>query len=45
MRSAAAASSGQDEDFEDDPVFSEFICADGNGSNIGALGRGNPGRS
>ena len=45
VRSAAAASSGQDVDFEDDPVFNEFLYADGNGSNVGTLGRGNPGWS
>ena len=45
VRSAAAASSGQDDDFEDDPVFNEFLCDDGVGSNVGALGRGHPDQS
>ena len=45
VRSAAAASSGQDDDFEDDPVFNEILFAGESGSNVGALGRGHPGRS
>ena len=45
MRSAAAAYAGQDDEFVDDPVFEEILCADGSGSNVGALGRGNPGWS
>ena len=45
MRSAAAATTFQDEDFADDLVFNELACAGGSGSTVGALGRGNPGWS
>ena len=41
MRTAAAAS--QDDNFVDDPVFEEFLCAGGTGSNVETTGRGNPG--
>ena len=45
VRSAAAAatSAGQDDEFVDDLVFDEILCADGGGSNVGTVGRGNPG--
>ena len=45
MRSATAATAtaGQDDDFADDPVFDEFLCTDGSRSNVGTVGRGNPG--
>ena len=42
MRSAAAAAAGQDDDFVDDPEF-ELLGADGSDSNVGTVGRGNPG--
>ena len=45
MRSAAVAAAGQDDGFEEDPVFEEFLCAGGSGNNVGALGRGNHGCS
>ena len=45
MRSAAAAKTVQDDDFVDDPVFNELVCAGGSGSTVGASGRGNPGWS
>ena len=45
MRSAAAATTGQHDDFVDDPVFDELVCADGSGTTVGALGRGNHGWS
>ena len=45
VRSAAAATTFQDEDFADDLVFNELACAGGSGSTVGALGRGNPGWS
>ena len=43
VRSAAAATTGQNDDFVDDPVFEEFLCAGGTSSNVGTMGRGNPG--
>ena len=42
VRSAAAAAAGQDDDFVDDPEF-ELLGADGSDSNVGTVGRGNPG--
>lgn len=45
VRSAAAASTGQDDDFADDLVFAEFLSDGGSASNVGAFGRGNPGWS
>ena len=43
VRSAAAASSGQDDDFVDDPVFDDLLCADASDINVGTVRRGNPG--
>ena len=43
VRSAAAATAGQDHDFVDDPVFDELFSADGSDSNVGTVMRGNPG--
>ena len=43
VRSAASASAGQDDDFVDDPVFEDLLCADGSGGTSVAVGRGNPG--
>ena len=42
MRNTAAAAASQDDDFVDDPEF-ELLCADGSDSNVGTVGRGNPG--
>ena len=43
VRSAAAASSGQDDDFVDDPVFDDLLCADASDINVGTVRRGNSG--
>ena len=43
VRSAAATTACQDDEFPDDPVFNAFLCADGSDSNVGTVGRRNPG--